>query len=338
MSLISVALLVVSMWPAPSHSESTQPPAYNPSLLSWSLATSSAEWEPRDSAASFVFQNKLWTMGGLDGNGHVVGKQTVEYWKAPHFNDIWASDDGVSWTLMQKEAAWPPRRSMSVVEFQNKLWMFGGWSPITGYTNDIWESLDGITWTRVADAPWPSREGQAVEIFQGKIWMMGGVEYDARETKNDVWYSENGTEWHEATTTIPWSPRWDHATAVFDGKLFLAGGMDLEHHIFKDVWVSKDGLEWNLLTSNPPWESRQGFGLLSFKGYLWLVGRLNDETAGGVNDTWYSKDGISWRKTLTNPGWTGREDHAALVFKGKMYVFGGMDKNWEWRNDVWTAN
>ncbi len=316
-------------------------PEFDPSALTWHEATTSSAvpWRARDSAASFVFQGKIWTMGGINGQAEVAGQGTVFYWEAPHFNDIWTTEDGEHWSLVKEHAEWAPRRSMSVVPFQGKLFMFGGWSPVSGYNKEIWESTDGATWMKsTSTVPWSPREGNTVEVFQGKMWILGGVNYDTRETSNEVWYSENGLDWSEATTTIPWSGRWDHATAVFNGKMYLAGGMDLAKHTFKDVWVSSDGFHWELITANPPWTTRQGHGLLVFHDRLWLVGRLNDIEGGGVNDVWYSADGITWEKTLIDPPWRGREDHAALVFKDHMYIFGGMDADWKWRNDIWISS
>lgn len=304
--------------------------------LRWVSEVESAPWEARDSGEVFVFQDKMWIIGGLNGNSVVQGG-SIDYWTAPHFNDIWNSYDGVHWNQVATKSEWEPRRSMSVVYFNDLLWMFGGWSPVTGYMNDIWSSADGIQWTKVADnANWSPREGQLVEVFNNKIWLIGGVNYDDRETKNDVWYSEDGITWVEVEG-IPWEPRWDHATAVFDGKLFLTGGMDLEGSIFRDVWVTTDGLVWQLVTDNPSWEARQGHSMESYDGKLWLIGRFNDESAGGPNNVWYSEDGVLWKKNPTNPQWRGREDFFSTIFKGKVWVFGGMDADWKWRNDVWSA-
>lgn len=312
---------------------------FNPSSLSWLLATSSAEWQPRDSAVSFIFDKKIWTMGGLNGNEDVDSGHTVSYWNAPHFNDIWNSDDGIIWNLINQNAAWPARRSMSVVLFKDKLWMLGGWSIEGGYTNDIWQSDDGISWKKVVSyAPWQAREGQTLEIFDDKIWLIGGVNYDIREVKNDVWYSENGITWNQVASSIPWGPRWDHDTEIFENKIFLSGGMNLSGEVFKDVWSSYDGIHWELVNSAPPWSSRQGHSLITYKNKLWTIGRLNDNQEKGENDIWYSTNGKDWEKTDTDPPWTGREDHSVLSFKDKLYVFGGMDSNWVWRNDVWLSN
>jgi hypothetical protein len=312
---------------------------FDPARLSWSEATSSAEWQPRDSAISFVFKNKLWTMGGINGNQDVDANHRVEYWAATHFNDIWTSDGGAHWELAKAHAAWAPRRSMSVLFFNDTLWMFGGWSPIGGYTSDIWQSADGVIWKEaVSEAAWSAREGQTAEVFQGKMWMFGGVNYDKREIKNDAWYSEDGFIWHEATTTIPWGPRWDHATTIFKGKLYLVGGMNLSHETFNDVWSSSDGLTWENVTRTPPWQTRQGLSLVPWHDMLWVLGRLNDGAEKGVNDVWYSSDGVAWQKTAVDPPWAGREDHSGLLFNDRLYVFGGMDADWRWRNDVWVSS
>ena len=319
-------------------SKEVSPPVVKAYTLDWSEALAEAPWEPRDSGEAFVFQDKIWIMGGLNGNASVRQDSVVEYWLAPHFNDLWNSVDGVHWTKVASSNAWTPRRSLSVVFFNGMLWMMGGWSPETGYTNDIWNSTDGVNWTKVVtNAPWPAREGQLVEVFQNKLWLMGGVNYDERQTKNDVWYSENGITWTRVET-IPWVSRWDHATAVFDGKMYLVGGMNLNQEVFDDVWVTEDGITWTLITDNPPWEARQGHALESYQGKLWLIGRLNDAESGGVNDVWYSNDGIAWYKTLHNPRWAGREDFFSAVFNDTLLVFGGMDASWTWRNDVWISD
>lgn len=316
------------------------PPAFDPSALSWSVVASSSPWEARDSAAAFVFDSKMWIAGGIDGNGVPTSPDhAVEYWKAPYFNDIWNTTDGVQWRRVTASAEWAPRRSMSIVDFDGSLWMFGGWSPQGGYQSDVWQSKDGVHWTRVvAKAAFIPREGQWVEVFKGKLWMTGGVNYDIRMIFNDVWYTEDGITWTQAPVA-PWPARWDHATAVYDGKLWMTGGMDLGAHkdsSFDDEWVTEDGITWTRVYEHAPWPARQGHQLVPYHGYLWLMGRLDDDIGGGTNDVWYSKDGISWTKGV-DPLWTGREDFWTLVFKNRLWVFSGMDHDWRWTNDVWAT-
>ncbi|MBT9190589.1 Kelch repeat-containing protein, partial [Zobellia russellii] len=60
--------------------------------------------------------------------------------------------------------------------------------------------------------------------------------------KNDVWYSNDGLTWTEATSAPPFSGRSGHTTAVFDNKLWVIGGYDGTYK--NDVWYSNDGLTW----------------------------------------------------------------------------------------------
>lgn len=46
-------------------------PTFIPENLRWTEAASSVLWEPRNSGEVFVFQNKMWLMGGLNGNKKV---------------------------------------------------------------------------------------------------------------------------------------------------------------------------------------------------------------------------------------------------------------------------
>jgi hypothetical protein len=337
--VLSIVSLRTSSNVSPLSRTEKRIPEFHHQYLSWVSATTTAEWGPRDSAASFIFRDRLWTMGGLNGNAVTDTQHAVQYWDAVHYNDIWSSADGREWKRETEHADWSPRRSMSVVFFNDALWMIGGWSPVDGYMHEVWKSTDGVNWEKVVTkAPWAAREGQSVEVFQNKLWLFGGVNYDDRKVFNDIWCSDDGITWYLATSSAPWSGRWDHATAQFHGVLFLIGGMDLSKQSFKDVWISDNGMTWDLLDDNPPWQDRQGHSLLVLHDALWLVSRLNDAESGGDNDIWYSMDGVTWLKTVVDPPWLGREDHAGLVFRDRMFIFGGMDANWQWRNDVWHSN
>ncbi|MFH1180929.1 MAG: serine hydrolase [bacterium] len=312
---------------------------FDPGKLGWQEAISKAPWTERDSHDAVIFDNKIWLIGGLNGNGHVIGSEAVEYWLAPHFSDIWMSLDGLSWTMITDKAPWGKRRSIQLVNFNGKMWLMGGWGPDIGYRNDIWSSEDGINWVReTSSANWPAREGHSLVVFQDKLWLIGGVRYDARETFNDVWYSQDGINWLEATSSAErFSSRWDHAVIAFKNKLWLTAGMNLEGETFDDVWSSVNGRDWQMETDNPPWQARQGHVSVVYKNRLWLIGRFDDKINVGENDIWYTQDGLKWEKTEKDPLWTGREDHAVVVFKDKIWVLGGMDSDWTWKNDIWYS-
>ncbi len=304
--------------------------------LAWQLATTSAAWQNRDAGASVVWQDRVWFMGGVDGEQAIAND--VEYWNLPHYNDVWSSSDGANWREETKATKWPPRRSMSVVEWQGKLWLMGGWSPDGGYRSDIWNSVDGITWAlATSSAAFPPREGQTVNIFQNKLWLIGGVNFDQRKTYNDVWFSTDALNWTLATSSAPWSDRYDHAVEVFNNKLWLTGGVALGSHGQSDIWSSVNGRDWQLVESSAPWGKRHGFALLTWRDRLWIISGWNTETRKGMNDVWSSADGQIWTKTEAVTTWLGREDHSALIYHDTLWLFAGMDTNWQWQNDVWLA-
>jgi leucine-zipper-like transcriptional regulator 1 len=323
---------------SPSQDLENEAETFNPAVLAWQEATSSAIWPARDSHAVVVFKNKIWLTGGLNGDANVLAPNAVEYWNSLYFKDIWSSENGLDWTLVATNTPWSNRRSIQIVEFKNKLWLMGGWGPYINYKNDIWASEDGINWTKATtSAAWPAREGHILLAFQDKMWLIGGVRYDKKKTFNDVWYSQDGINWQMATDSAAWTSRWDHAMAVFDGKMWLTGGMDLKDKIFNDVWYSQDGINWQMATDSAAWTSRQGHNLLVYKNYLWILGRFNDKINDGANDVWYSKDGFIWQKTEKDPGWLGREDSGAVIFNDKMWILGGMNSKWQWTNDIWYS-
>jgi hypothetical protein len=314
-------------------------PGFDPALLKWEQALSSAPWEGRDSFGAVVYKNKIWVMGGVDATKRVISPGNIDYGNSPHLSDVWSSEDGINWQLVLERAPWGERRSMQVAVFKNKMWLMGGWGPEIGTRNDVWSSEDGINWKIETDsAAWTAREGHQLVVFQNKMWLSGGVKYTGHQLFNDVWYSDDGVNWAKATKNAGWSPRWDFSSAVFNNKLWIIGGMDFDDNVYKDVWSSEDGITWDLVNKNPPFAPREGFTMLDYQNKLWVVSVLDIPKYGSsVNDVWYSADGANWKKTEKDPLWNGKEDAGVVIFKNKIWVMGGMDKNWKWTNDVWYS-
>jgi hypothetical protein len=306
--------------------------------LIWQEVAPRAPWQERDAPASFLFNGAMYIAGGIDGND-VTRRKSVEYWNAPHFNDIWKTKDGKDWERVTKQAEWSNRRSMSIAPFQDSLFMIGGWAPEGGYKKiGIWKSDDGIDWEQITETPdYPPREGQTVEIFNNKLFMMGGVNFDNRETLNDVWYSDNGVRWQQATTTVPWNTRYDHATVVYKDTLWLTAGRHLDGSASSDVWKSIDGSHWELVTENAPFGHRHGHTMVVYKGAMWVIGGWDTDLDTGFQSAWFSTDGKNWNKATLDTPWIGREDHSVIVHEDKIWIYAGMTTGYEWVNDVWSA-
>ena len=164
---------------------------------------SHAPWSGRSYPASFVFNHKIWVLGGSDGS---------------YKNDVWSSSDGINWTQATANAPWSVRYGQTSVVFNNKMWILGGWG--SSYKNDVWSSSDGINWTQAtANAPWSARYTHASIVFNNKMWVLGGR--DSSNLKNDVWSSSDGIHWAQATANASWNDRQEHTSIVFNNKMWV---------------------------------------------------------------------------------------------------------------------
>ena len=186
---------------------------YSSDGITWTRATSSAEWSARVYACSWVFDNKIWIGGGKTSS-------------ASYFHDVWYSSDGVTWTSATSSAGWAGRAWACSWVFDNKLWIGGGYGGSAA--RDVWYSSDGVTWTRAtSSAGWSARHGACSWVFDNKMWIGGGSTSQTTGSTvsgiNDLWYSSDGVTWTQAEYTGDISLicpcGW-----VFDNKLWIGGG------------------------------------------------------------------------------------------------------------------
>ncbi len=246
---------------------------------------SEKDWEGRHKAGYVVFKNKMWIVGGDQVQGH-------------YQNDIWNSDDGKNWKLINSHVPWNSRVLHHTLVFKNKIWVMGGQTFPQAmnsnkealFFNDIWNSADGVNWQKIQTKGliWSPRgliSGFAV--FDGKMWMLGGG--TARTPKhqkpnyyNDVWNSEDGVHWHQVLKNAPWIERYYHNVAVFDNKLWVLDGEQKKGNSrsekdIKDVWYSEDGITWNELP-NTPWIQRHSASVFVYDNGLWIITGSNMES------------------------------------------------------------
>ncbi len=182
------------------------------------------DWGERFGMTITYFNGKLWAMGGM------------KTWDK-FFNDIWVSQDGISWRLIKSHAEWSERRGHNVVVFNNKLWLMGGSKstgiankPPTESFNDVWSSQNGLNWTlELLNAKWTKREPQVI-VYNNQLFLIGNKE------KSDVWTSIDGKERVLLTESCEWNPRQNYGLLVYDNKIWIFGG-----RVFNDVWNSNSG-------------------------------------------------------------------------------------------------
>ena len=66
---------------------------------------------------------------------------------------------------------------------------------------------------------------------------MGGFINTPRGGANDVWYSDDGSDWYPYLAAKPWPSRMAHSSIVFNDQLLVLAGSDGDY--FNDVWALK---------------------------------------------------------------------------------------------------
>jgi Kelch motif. len=301
--------------------------------VNWKRETAHANWRARDSQGELVYRDKLWILGGWFNSDEAPPR------------DVWNSEDGKNWQLVEASAPWLHSDLPMSIVFKDRMWMMGGWYngrlPGHSASNAVWSSMDGIDWKlETPAAGWSPRLGAAVVEFKGKLFILGGIENyyfgDSTSLKNDVWHSEDGIHWQQATGQAGWAPRAYHQAAVLNDRIYVFGGGNYvpEHFTYNDVWSSADGIHWVPENAEAPWHGRIWFSSVVYRNHIWLLGGWSGNPYKNWSDVWYSADGKHWKEFKTEQAWRERHEHSAFVFKDKLWIAGGMVP--PLTNDVWS--
>jgi hypothetical protein len=247
----------------------------------WILITPTAEFSKRSKHASVIFNNKMWVIGG---GSSFFGTQ-----KYTSFNDIWYSTDGVTWTNATHNAAFPPRSGHSIIVFNNKMWIIGGYNDTTDL-NDIWSSTDGVNWIEVTEhAQFSPRSEHASIVFDNKIWVIAGCNKNNNGSytyKNDIWSSSDGISWETVTLSANFNARANHASIASDSTIWIIGGeTNANYPYLKDVWSSVDGILWKNETPsiNDSFPYRSFHSVTKFNDKIWIIGGYG----ASKSEVWY---------------------------------------------------
>jgi hypothetical protein len=177
---------------------STSQIARTTDFRSWEIVAKESNLPRRFFYHPFVFQEKIWIIGGEDSAGK--------------YDDAWSSKDAIRWEKVAERLPFGKRAGQRFVVFEEKLIMLD---------HDAWASSDGVTWRRltprIADG---NIFGYSAEVFDGKIWLIG-CSRDGR-FRSEVLTSRDGKNWQ--AERAPWSPRGGVATCVFGDRLIMTGG------------------------------------------------------------------------------------------------------------------
>lgn len=309
----------------------------------WQCVTESGAFAPRDGAGALVHQDRMWLLGGWNPGDKVNFPDVCN-------SEVWTSVDGATWERVNRAAPWEGRHTAGYAVHQDRIWIVGGDCDRGHYQNDVWSSADGVAWQQHHDTvPWGPRALHYTVAFDGRIWVMGGQTMPNFAPGagdcfyNDVWCSEDGSDWQCVCEHAPWSPRgMIGGSAVMDGRIWLLGGgtYDTPDHpdrlYYSDVWSTPDGVNWQCHTGDAAWHPRQYHDVAVFDDRLWVMEGYHIEPGVGIlnrgnrNDVWYSSNGVDWHEVPDTP-WPPR--HAASLFAhaGALWMVAGNNM----ASDVW---
>lgn len=187
-------------------------------LKRWATLSSESNLPRRFFYHPFVFQDKIWIIGGEDEHGK--------------YSDIWNSDDGVAWTRVKDNSELGKRSRSQIVNLNGKLFLLD---------NDVWSSTDAINWTKEATEIVKGETvfGYAAVIYDNKIWLLGCNRNG--QFSSQVFVSENGKRWEGENA--PWTPRGGIAATVYKNKIYMTGGKyggtpgNPDFRYSNDVWI-----------------------------------------------------------------------------------------------------
>jgi len=275
--------------------------------------TDSALPTPRDDCHAFVWNGKIWLIGGKEG--------------ATPKTDVWSSPDGVNWTQTASAGISGGIYGGGAHVLNDTIYVFGGIGTGPAFNNKAYSSTDGINWTLLGDMTGVTNNYDFTStVYQGKIWIVGGS--NAVNTYKKVWTSTNGRVWTEVGTDAgPVNdPTYGKGTdlgqlLVYQDKLWYIGGRNENNDPLSTVYSSTDGITWTQHDSMPG--TRSFFGAVVYNNRIWALGGY---TGNGtvMKDTIYVSDttGNKWKEVpLTYP--QNRVGVEPVVFNNQIYSLGG---------------
>lgn len=236
----------------------------------WTRVEQAAPWIHSDLPMNLTFAGRMWIMGGWH-NGRLPGNSASR--------EVWASDDGATWTQVTARAGWSARCAGVVVAHRDRMWLLGGienyyFGDERSVKNDVWSSADGRDWKlETSVAPWAARAYHQAVTHNGRIYVIGGGNYvPTHVALNDVWSSADGVDWTRETAAAPWGPRLWFTAAVYRGRIWVLGGWAKQQDNFGDVWHSADGRNWQQLKTRTTWKARHEHSVFVFQDKLWIAG------------------------------------------------------------------
>ncbi|MFA5347802.1 MAG: PKD domain-containing protein [Methanoregula sp.] len=333
---------------------------YSSNGITWERATPAAGFSPRSGHSSFVYNNRMWVIGGQDSTGYP--------------NDVWNSEDGIHWTMVTDSAVFP-KGMFNAVVFDNRMWVIQNFysisnPPFMDRVQGIWCSTDGVTWSNVlTSAQFFQKEYSGgvpyALVFDNRLWVFQwhgidmGIWYTKPTGKISCKPSANfnaDKNTGPAPLTVAFSDesfcqpdqwQWDFGdgsqsieqnpkhtftnTGNYTVSLVVKNSagerrQSVNITVFKSLELSNPsaGKNWKLASDKVPFGNRQYNTVTVWNDMMWVIGGVKLVGSQGYYDTWYSRDGSHWTQATQNAGFEARSRHNSVVFNDNLWIIGGM--------------
>lgn len=229
--------------------------------VTWSTATAQSQFYPRQYNTINSYQNYMWIIGGEVFDGGFIRLS----------NDIWrnASSSSQAWVKITN-ARFSARKQHSTLEFNNKIWVIGGYNGSAGIS-DVWSSSNMSSWDYITNsASFGKRYNHICLNYNGKMWIIGGIIDSV--TKNDVWNSSDGITWTQVASTTnldanAFLPSGHYSGLVYNNRMWVIGGVNGQS---RKVWNSVDGYHWYQVTTNN-FSKQSYFDCIIYDDKIWMI-------------------------------------------------------------------
>lgn len=193
---------------------------------------------------------------------------------------------------------------------------FADWA-VASIQSNSYTGTTGTNWETILYGP-SGRYNHTMTVFQDKLFVLFGEDNDS--ARNDVWSTEDGTNWRAVTTNAPRNFT-DFGCAIFNNAIWVAGGP-----YETDVWCSTNGSDWKKAVSNAPFgHDYILWGRITvFNNRLWMVTHhYNTNSSTNLSEIWNTADGTNWNLVTSNAAFGPRDRFSLIVFNNKLWLLGG---------------
>lgn len=248
------------------------------------IEVASAPWTDRCEFKVILYKDVLWLFGG----------RSASY---TYYNDVWASQDGVNWILVESAAPWDARAGISAEVVNNGtddgILMAGGYDAGTAFT-DAWLMFWDGTWPPVSgvnqewvqsstDIKLIKPERCTTVIFKNQLFMFGSEEPGSSQISRTVFGPNVGYVWEELPETgfsFRRSVAWADENLMYVGLGDSDGGPNLS------IRTTSDGITWTgRVPMFPALLFMSGGTAIKYNDNIILIGGIG---YGGEGQAWIS--------------------------------------------------